>query len=486
MNPYFVIILFTLCLFFPSLKCLIIVDDVRWYASIKNASKDHWLWEKNPTWKNFIFWIANRLYSGGTFLSFEKCLNCQGHGTMLTVKANNICNKCKGSGKVAWQRKYFGKWITGIQIEHLFSVSLIAIIGLLMYTDFHSLWAALLWISASTTTQIAVWLNGRRYAVNTILILLMVACINAGGYWTLLALPLYAITPLFHMTAFCAPVLYWPSIPLMAIIVLVFKEKLWAQFKQKERSIVESARKEFTPRRLIVIVKSYGFYFFKMLFPIMTRTNYNFLYRWGVDEKGVNDAYAFNLDFYKGICAGFISMVGICYLPVNIRCYGIFMFLSTLQWCNIGNLAQIVADRYIVLANVFFQVILALWLPWWACLIVVGMNVCFVSMSYRMYENIQGMFDYHYYNWPQYTIVNREYIALCIKQGDFIKAYTMVKECLKFNPTDWDLLFGAALCAKRANDRAQARAYVELMEQNHYYGQEELQAKWERDFKAGM
>ena len=189
MQEYLIIILFVLVLYFPALKCLVIVDDVRWYGAIKQG---HWAWKNKPTLKTFPKWLVDRLYSGGTF-------------------------------GIQWNQKITRWSITSVQIDHAFSIALTAVIGVLMYLDFHSFWAVLLWASSSITTHIAVWLNGRRYAINTILVLLMVACINAGGYWPILALPLYAITPFFHMTALCAPVLYWPSIPSRVRIGDVFQ-----------------------------------------------------------------------------------------------------------------------------------------------------------------------------------------------------------------------------------------------------------------------
>jgi hypothetical protein len=452
MTNYLIIIAFTLMLYFPALKCLIIVDDVRWYGNIKQG---HWAWTQNPTLKNIIPWLTARLYSGGTF-------------------------------GIKWNQKITRWSITSVQIDHAFSIALTALIGVLMYLDFHSLWAVLLWTSASSTTHIAVWLNGRRYAVSIILVLLMVACLNAGGWWVALAIPLYALTPLFHMTAFCAPVMYWPFIPVMGVIVVTFWPKLYQHWQTKEDAIVLCSRKDYNVKRLIPIIKSYGFYFFKMMFPMMTRTNYDCLYMWGVTPEGNKDAYEFNINFYKGIAAFLITIIAYMAMPYNHRCWVLFTFLGTLQWCNIVNTTQIVSDRYIILPNVFCQVILALWLPWWACASIVVANVCFTSMAFRMYENIQGMFDYHMYHWPQYTTPNKEYVALCVKQGNYIKAYTLVKECLRFNPTDWDLLLAAAVCARVANERKAARAYVDIMQEHLYYGLEDKQKLWMQNFLASM
>jgi hypothetical protein len=417
--------------------------------------KGNWVWQQYPKLNNFITWITQRLYGGGTF-------------------------------GINWDQKITRWSITSVQIDHAFSIALTALIGVLMYLDFHSLWAVLLWTSSSITTHISCWLNGRRYAVVSILALLMVACFHAGGWWLIAALPMFIVTPLFHMTAICSPVLYPPMIPVIALILFLFRKRLLSHYHAKEKAIVLCSRKDYNLKRLIVIIKSYGFYFFKMIFPMMTRTNYNFLYMWGVTQEGDKDAYSYNKDFVKGTVALGLSVIAVIYLPVAYKGYVVFMALSTLQWCNIINLTQIVADRYIVLTNVFMQVILAWLLPWWACASIVAVNICFTSMAYRMYENIQGMFDYHFYHWPQYSIVNKEYIQICWQHGNYVKMSYLTMECLRFNPKDWDLLWAAALCAKKANDRPLCRKYLELAEQHLYYGHEDTQKKIIGQMKASI
>jgi len=478
-NPYLIIIAFNLLLYFPALKCLIIVDDVRWYAKLKEGHL-----------KNFKGWrmIIERLYSGGTFFSFEDC-PCIANASIRvneTIKAKKDCPSCKGAGRIEWTRKLFNKRISAIQIDHAFSIFLMCIICCLMYADFKSSLAVLLFASSSITTHIAVWLNGRRYAINIILVLIMVWFINIGGYWTLLALPLYAITPYFHMTAFFAPVLYPLSIPFMLILLVLFWNQIYSRVMSRLNSIFDCDRKYLKPKRIIVIIKTYGFYFFKMIMPLQTRTCYGFLYFWGETPEGDKDAYQINFDFFRGVGAIICTALLTYYTPVAIRPYVVFMALSTLQWCNIINATQITADRYICMPLVFMSVILAHLLSWQVCMVMVAINIAFTSQSYRMYENVQGMFDYHFYHWPNITLVNKEYIAFCIKSGNYIKAYTLVRECLRFNPTDFALLHAAAVCARIANERPQARAYVELAEKHLYYGQEEMQKRWIENFKRSL
>lgn len=481
MQNYLIILLFNLCLFYPALKCLIIVDDIRWYRKIKEGH-----------FKQFKGWrmIVERLYSGGTFGPFEDCPNGIIRIEGITHKD---CPRCKGAGVIEKQRKYFGKIITGIQIDHAFSIFLMCIICTLIYADFHSilgnqkaLWAVLLFASSSITTHIAVWLNGRRYAINIILTLLIVACIKAGGFWLILALPLYAITPFFHMTAFFVPVLYPWSIPLMILLLCIFWKAIYSRVMSRLNSIFDCDRKYLKPRRIIVVIKTYGFYFFKMILPLQTRICYGFLYMWGETPEGDKDAYAINMAFWKGISSLVITIISIICLPSSLRGYAVFMAVSTLQWCNIVNATQVTADRYACMPLIFMSVILAHFLPWSVCMVMVAINISCTSQCYRMYENVQGMFDYHFYNWPNITLVNKEYIAFCIKIGDYIKAYTIVKECLRFNPTDFSLLHAAAVCARVANQRPQARAYVEIASKHLYYGQEEVQLRWIKNFLASL
>lgn len=449
-----IIILFNLVLFFPALKCLIIVDDIRWYRKIKEGH-----FKLTTGWRN----IVERLYSGGTFgVEFDKKPKVW---TLWGIKVSEF---------------------TSIQIDHAFSVFLQIVICLLMYADFHSLWAVLLFASSSITTHIAVWLNGRRYAINIILVLIMVYCINLHSYWTLLALPLYCITPFFHMTAFFTPILYPWSIPVMLLIVACFWKRIYDRVLSRINAIFECDRKYIKPRRIIVVIKTYGFYFFKMILPLQTRTCYGFLYMWGETPDGDKDAYAINWDFAKGLAALLAISLLYIFSPSNIRPYVILAFLSTLQWCNIINATQVTADRYACMPLVFMSVILAHFLPIWLMIGMISVNVTCTSQCYRMYENVQGMFDYHFYHWPNITLVNKEYIAFCIKCGDYIKAYTLTKECLRYNPTDFSLLHAAAVCARVANERKQARAYVELAEQHLYYGQEEIQKRWIANFKASL
>jgi hypothetical protein len=477
MQNYLIIILFVLLIYFPALKCLIIVDDIRWFRKIKEGH-----------FKTFKGWraVVERLYSGGTFDPFEDCHACVATGKLITKDGEKPCGSCKGGGRVERQRKYFGKIITGIQIDHAFSIFLMCIICTLMYLDFHSLWAVLLFASSSVTTHIGVWLNGRRYAINIILALLVTACIHLGGWWLIPALGLYAITPYFHMTAFFLPVLYPWSIPLMIILLVIFWDAIYSRVMSRLNSIFECDRKYLKPRRIIVVIKTYGFYFFKMILPLQTRTCYGFLYMWGETPEGDKDAYALNRAFYTGIMSIGISLGSLLFLPSSMRPYGVFLILSTCQWCNIINATQVCADRYICMPLVFMSVILAHFLPWQVCMVMVAVNTVCTSQSYRMYENVQGMFDYHFYHWPNVTLVNKEYIAFCIKIGDYIKAYTIIKECLRYNPTDFALLHAAAVCARVANQRPQARAYVDMAEKHLYYGQEDIQKKWIQNFRASL
>lgn len=444
-----IIVAFNLILYFPALRCQIIVDDVRNYK--RHQDKDY-AWSKFG-WKRLWPFIRERLYGGSTF----GCL---------------------------WSKKIGKFTINAIEVDHLFALTIHLAICLLMYHDFHSLWAVLLYSSASLTMHTAVWLNGRRYAINILLTLLIVAF---GKIWWV-ALPLYFITPWFHLTALFAPILFmpWWGLALAPVVLFIFRKRIIPHIKGRLEQIFECDRKYFKPTRIIVIIKTYGFYFFKMIVPGMTRVCYGFLYTWGETPEGDRDAYAFNMDFFKGICALVLSFIIPYFFQRDLWLFWAFTILSTLQWCNIICATQIVADRYVCLPNLFMCLFLSRLLPHPLVIGLVVYNVCCIRTSFRCFVNIPSMFQYHFYHCPFITLVNKEYIAFCIKTGDYIKAYTLTKECLSYNPNDFALLHAACVCAKAANDRKMAREYADRAEKHLYIGQEQTQLRWLSNFRQGL
>jgi hypothetical protein len=301
-------------------------------------------------------------------------------------------------------------------------------------------------------------------------------------------IPLYFATGLFHVTAIFAPVLFlgWMAIPAGFIFYYLFRNNINAEVKRRLSTIASRDWKTFTPKRLIVSVKVYGFHFFKMFIPGITLMNYPTLFMWGVTKEGNDDAYAFNFDFFVG-CMALASSAGLMLaVHADYRVYAVFLILATLQWCAIIPATQLLADRYVSTAMPFMMFFVAYFLPWQVCLALTGFYIARLWDTMDMFTSIWHYYKYQIYHAPQITTPRKDLINYCINMGDHLSAWHHTREGLMLTPNDFSLLHRAAICAKACGSMTQSMEYLAKAEQNLYIDQEETQLAWVKRFKEDM
>ena len=479
------IITFNLIVYYRALKFLAVVDDIRWYASIQKGNfKGKW------TAKNFINKLTQRIYGGGTFARLKTCPVCKGQGHVripvvgpkkpapgdngkkVPDAISSPCKQCQAQGEIH---------ITNIKIDHLFSIIIHTFISVLIYLslgrDAISFWAAMLYSCNPANTQTSIWLNGRRYAVNVALMLLTILT----PPWGIL---LYLFSLKNQVTTILAPILlggfYWLLIP---AALWMGKDRYKGFYKDRMLTIVNDDMRKFTPKRLIVITKTLGFYTAKMLFPGRILMAYPFLKNWGLTEEGNEDAYRIDYRFGIGIGAMAMAIFAVLTLPDPLRLYAAFTFLATLQWCNILVATQTAADRYISAPNVFMMFFVSFlahrFLGGYAVTVIVALMVYYLtnlSVGIRQYPNIESFFNYHLYFDPANVIARKFRInwLLNLPQPDVLGAWELIKAGLISNPNDFSMLYQAALCLQIMGDAKASNLYVEKCEENHYINQKPL------------
>lgn len=444
-----IISLFTLILYFRTIWFSIIIDDIGVYVGRQGYTRS---WDKSrgegAVKKNFKSMIqeffrelGSRTYGGGTFTT--------------------------------------DPWL-----DHLLSIFTTAVIGCLIFMVFGyskvSFCAALLYVANPANHQISIWLNGRRYAITVIMVLLMLL-------WKPFGIVLYPMTFFWnHALAFFAPILfldigYWLLI--LIPIVYFFKGK---ELRDKVRSrmdkVLSSFQKSFTKDRPIIIVKSYGFFFFKMITPLRVLINNPELYWWGINEKDNKNCYAINLEFFKGLLAVVISIGLLIYFQDYMKIMWLFTVLSILQWSAITSAVQINAERYMAVPIVFMMFFLSYFinmLPY--------ANYVYVAIITYYATNLQGtMFMYksidHYQKYqmlyaPDIAKPRFNRIDFYFQQGRFLTAWYLIEEGLGRMPNDFLLLYQAAVCLNQIGNLDQAMHFINLAKQNMYLGQEEAQTK---------
>ncbi len=437
-----ILIALNIALYFSIINNGLVVDDVEWYAGVGSTLPKIKDIRNIKQLKNFI---QVRLYGGTTF-------------------SNNI------------------------KLEHCVSIFINAFISILIYKAFGSstvsATAAVLYSCNPINNQSSTWLNGRRYAVNIILVLL-------GMISGPLGILLYLLTPIFQATPIFMPILFlkYPNImvifiPVIILTGLFFRKELIAKIKHRLSGLLSKDMIEFSPKRFIIITKIYGFYFFKMLFPQRVLMFYPTIFYWGITEKGNEDAYEFNNDLLKGVIALGISIYGVSYFHGDNLLFWCFMVCSILMWCGFFPIVQTIADRYVSLANVFMMYFLAYFicqLPSIEATMLLVSISCWYTFwlfeSFKMYKDIESFYNYNMKYAHGLFQPRAEKISQLMKKGDVMSAAQCVQEGLIQNAKDYTMLLYASMIAVMMGNKNNAEVFLNEAEKNKYLYQEERQQK---------
>lgn len=451
----------------------VIVDDVRWLETLQIRNYTFPKLNLN-FFPSLAYYLHNKLYGAGTFSQWKKCTMCDGKGEISIGPDKehaqvHDCPRCKKGGHVSFFH---------LPTEHVFQTVLHTAICCLIYLALGhnkiSFLAAILYAINPTNTQTSIWLNGRRYAVNIILTLLIVL-------FGPIALPLYIITPIFQGNSIFAPVLLggWWILVIPAVVALNWK-RFTDFYHERMKTIVNEDMHEFSINRAIVVIKTFGFYTAQMIFPIRTMMIYRFLHAWGLSAEGNKDAYRIDRYFWIGL-ASLVATIGSLFVLKGHEFYWmLFMILSLGQWCNILTPTQTAADRYVSMANVFMMYFLSKILdmtgilagPIASAFIVFYLANLFTTM--KMFNNIEDFYDYHNY-WDPANITARKFeINWKMKARDPMAAWQLIKKGLQYNPKDFTLNYQAAVCMNLFGDFKKSEDYFDIAAGNHYINQEPI------------
>jgi len=444
------IVLFTIIVYLRTIKFTLIVDDIKGYDGIQKQKPFAWDKEKSIllNLRSLKGYFIRRCYGGATL---------GGHN---------------------------------IPLDHGLSILLHTMVCVLIYMVFGystiSFLASLLYACNPVNHQTSMWLNGRRYTINIIIVLLMMLY----SPWGLILYPWTFVNS--QVACILSPMLvkgihpiFWAVIPIfLALNYKRIKSKVDARMKK----ILCDQQRIYKPSRLIIIAKSYGFYFFNMLAPNRVMVNYSNLFWWGVAEPKNSECYKLNLEFWKGILAVAVSIAGVVYFQGYNRIMMIFMIGAILQWSAVFSAVQVNADRYISLPNVFMMYFMAYFVSMmpFASYIFVGIIVYYLTQLYHVmdcYVSIDWYHRYHMYNAPDITKPRFNRIEFYFKQNRFLTAWYLIEEGLQYNPNDFHLLFQASVALAHIGNFEQSLNFCEKAQKNYYMGQEAIQGKVATDME---
>lgn len=242
---------------------------------------------------------------------------------------------------------------------HIMQIVLHTITSVMVYIAFgssnQSFIASILFSINPFNNEGAMWLSGKWYTLNAAMVLLA---------WSipLIAPVIFLLIPLFAVTMLPAPVMFifksgywWVSL----FVFLVFAIKFSHIFDKKGSKISSRCdNKEafvIAPRKIIIALKFYGYYFTQCLFGLKCATFHKYNSEYLVTRHGTEKSY--KIDYYCVL--GLLLITTITYLCFFIPVkpgkwlFGLIWFsVMILPFCNavsVGNM--LVSMRYAYLAN---------------------------------------------------------------------------------------------------------------------------------------
>lgn len=426
------IIALAIAIFHPTWKYGLIVDDIRRSKEVLSG----YLQEGNIIQK-----LRSRLY---------------GVGTLYHNKRLNIRN------------------------EHILSTAIHTLTAIVIYFAFGqnqiSFIASILWLINPANNQTSIWLNGRRYAINC----LLVACIVA---YKPLAVILYPLACLLQANAFFSPVLLgWYGLALFPVAYfLVGKETIEkVKLRFSAGRITSPELTQFHLRKFIPAIKTYGLYCLKMVLPGRTMMCYSHLFYWGITDEGNKDAYCIDGKFFGGVTALLLTgLMAVHFWNTPEFFMVLFLFISTFQWCGLVSATQMFTDRYISLANIFMMYLMTkiasqflgyYFIP--SALLLAGYYMANLKVTFQMYKSLDDFWNYHFFFNAKDPKCYEFKASTLLKTGDPMGAWAVVKQGLQHNPKDYKLNLLAANCMACLQDHKAVLQYMQTAKKNCYYGQE--------------
>lgn len=408
-HPYLTIWASLVLMFEKAMYCGYVVDDDSWFVAMRDAKKD--FKEKK--------------------ISLFKLI------TMACYGAGIFRNKT--------QEHFFAVALHGVNCSLVYHLAV-----KFSHNPAMALLASMLYLVNPINNQTVIWLNGRRYALTILCVL-----IALNFWWTAPAMAV--MIPWLQVSGFLFPIMFlftpaWPIVPLLAALLSIFGgRKVVDNIRNRRKDFkAGNENQKLTWKKSILYVKTVGYHFFNCVLPVKPAMYHTFLFYFSLTEEGTKNGYAINKDFWKG--AGVLALLG--YLIIGQHSFWAFWFLLFISpWCNIYQVTMNASDRYCSLPNIGVMALLAEYLlklpePYRTAAICAFGSFYVVKYQplFIAYRNLENFYLYHINQQPD--IINpRFFLAkLYHAKKDHFSAFAVIKQGMRYHPYDFKLLLGFIEC----------------------------------------
>jgi hypothetical protein len=449
---------------FEQIAWIIIINLALYFKSLrfKFVSDDFSVWRNPPVYKN----IWHKIWLG--FIGAGKFMNHSG----IFVEDN--------------KRKFLVIKKTE-EFEHLLALLIHIAICISIYFAFGaniiSFVAALLFSTNPVNNQATIWPGGRGYALP--ILSLMIA----------MSLPILSPFLLY----FCA----WFTVGFLAPLALIGSTKWWLLASMpviwylhgkkfstavKNKASAESFAEDrvIHPKKLVLGIKTFGFYLALCIVPFRITFYHNFLQSAAGSMK--HKCYTFCRYFWFGLFAAIAMIAYAILVPWNTITWALFAFAVTVApFCNVIRANQEIAERFVALPNVFlmyglaqiiwpYPVLIAVFVTFYAC------RAFYTLIMYKdeyFITELAVIEDPHSW-WAWHCRAMKRWDTQSYREALIL--WCMAK---LISPKEFKVLMNIATCLRLLKNDKEADQYLALAEANIVAGQEKEAMQFISEHRKG-
>lgn len=305
------------------------------------------------------------------------------------------------------------------------------------------------------------------------------------------ASPLFLFAGTWYTAGFLAPLALigsakWYILASMPVVWWLHSRKFSKAVKNKQAMETFDEDKLVHPKKLILGVKTFGFYLFLCIIPFRITFYHNFL------QSSAGSMKHKNYTLCRYFWIGFIAISTWVYFAITspwspLLWATLAFFITIVPFCNIVRANQEIAERFAALPNVFLMYALAQVISPYS-LLITALLVFYATRTFwtiNLYRDeywiteLAVAEDRHAW-WAWHCRAMKRWDTQSYKEALIL--WVMAK---LISPNEFKVLMNIATCLRLLKNEKEADGYIRLAEQNIVPGQEKEAMQFIADHRKG-
>ncbi len=384
-------------------------------------------------------------------------------------------------------KKLYVAIVRAEEMEHLLALLIHIGICISIYFAFGqsqvSFVAAILYSVNPINNQGTIWPSGRGFALPILFLVLSMALPVLS--------PIYLYAGTWYTAGFLSPLSligseHWYLMGFMPFIWYLHSKKFTKAVKNKQKTECFDEDKIVHPKKLILGVKTFGFYLFMCLIPFRITFYHNFL------QSSAGSMRHKNYTLCRYFWLGFTAIVAWVWCAITAPWSPLLwaflaFFITIVPFCNIVRANQEIAERFTALPNVFLmyalaQVISPYSVLWTAFVVFYATRTFYTLKLYKdeYYITECAVIEDPHAWWAWHCRAMKRWDTQSYKEALIL--WVMAK---MISPKEFKVLMNIATCLRLLKNDKEAEEYLVLAEQNIVPGQEKDAKQFIADHRKG-